>query len=912
MINYLYTNKKCNKIHEINAKRFGTKAMLRSKVEEVNNDKYVLIANDYLFESQNCINNILNELESTDFDAYIIKFKSGSELESTKEKLFFSKSKDIVGIIYRNIDYVNKVDKSNIKIFELNGVSFCNDNDDIYKNIFKTKAETLSNIYGLLSNISIDKGLVVVRKNWINNKSDILKKISKFEEEKIIIRSSSKSEDNFKLSNAGAFDSFLNISKNNIEAVTEAINNVFKSYNNSSSEEQVFIQNQIVNSRISGVITSRAIGKNSPYYVVSYDDQTGKTDTVTSGNTNNIKTLFILRNSIIEELKIDINIKKLIIEIKKLEDILNFEYLDVEFIIDNMSNIHIVQVRPLVGNYNSKLDKNIYQMVEQAKTLFNKKNVLNDGILKGTKSIYGIMPDANPAELIGIKPKPLAFSLYQRLITDDVVTQQRYEFGYRDVRPVNHMVKFCGTPFIDVRSSFNSFTPQNLDENISEKLINAYLNRLEKNENLHDKVEFDIVMSTWYPGIEKFISKNYSLFFKKNEIEKIINCEKEIFSKALNRLDNDLKDVNSYDVFFNKILNSNFDNLNKAWRLIEICYFYGCKPFAHLARSAFIAVSYLKGLIAEGVISEDDYHQYLNSIESVSTIFEKDSYQVKIGNISKESYYKKYGHLRPGTYDILSQAYFEDPQKYLDPLIHQSNVSKEKILNLTNIQKNKISNILNENGFNLTFSEFDHYIRNAINGREYGKFTYTKFLSYALDFLIKWGEEVDLTRDDLAYLEFKDIERLITGTINLNQLISLIFNRKQEYLICEGIELPTLIKQESDFYCFYKQEGQPNFITNISISGDYEVIKTDTNVEDINLKDKIILIEGADPGYDWLFGHEISGLVTCYGGANSHMAIRCAELNIPAAIGVGDLIFNNLNKTLSIKLDPVNKILKNI
>jgi len=912
MINYLYTNKKCNKVHEINAKRFGTKAELRSNIEEISNKKFVLIANDYLFNSQECINNIFNELESNDFEAYILKFNSGNKLETIEDKLFFSKSKDVVGIVYRDISFVNNVDKNKIKILELNDVSFCNNNDDIYKYIFKTKAETLGNIFGLLNEVEIDRGLIVERKNWINNKLDILEKIKKFEQEKIVVRSSSKSEDNFKLSNAGAFDSFLNISKNNIEQVTQAINNVFKSYQNDNCHEQVLIQNQVINSKISGVLTSRTIGKNSPYYVVSYDDQTGKTDTVTSGSTNNIKTLFVLRNSKFNDLKIDTNIKKLILEIKKLEEILNFEYLDVEFIIDNMNNIHIVQVRPLVGNYNSKLDKNIYDMVEQAKALFNQKNVLNDGVLKGSKSIFGIMPDANPAELIGIKPKPLAFSLYQRLITDDVVTQQRYEFGYRDVRPVNHMVKFCGTPFIDVRSSFNSFTPQNLDENISDKLINAYLNRLEKNENLHDKVEFEVVMSTWYPGIEKFISKNYSLDFTELEIEKIINSEKRIFLNALNRLDNDLKDVNSYDKFFKKIVNSNLDNLNKAWRLLEICYFYGCKPFAHLARTAFIAVSYLKGLIAEGVISEDDYHQYLNSIESVSTIFEKDSYQVKIGNISKESYYEKYGHLRPGTYDILSQAYFEDPQKYLDPLIHQSNMSKEKLLNLKDDQKDNISNILNENGFKLTFNEFDHYIRNAINGREYGKFTYTKFLSYALNFLIEWGKEVDLTRDDLAYLEFKDIERLITGTINLNQLISLIFNRKHEYLITESIELPTLIKEESDFYCFYKQEGQPNFITNLSISAEYEVIKIDTNVEEINLKDKIILIEGADPGYDWLFGHEISGLITCYGGANSHMAIRCAELNIPAAIGVGDLIFNNLNKTLNIKLDPVNKILRNI
>ena len=36
------------------------------------------------------------------------------------------------------------------------------------------------------------------------------------------------------------------------------------------------------------------------------------------------------------------------------------------------------------------------------------------------------------------------------------------------------------------------------------------------------------------------------------------------------------------------------------------------------------------------------------------------------------------------------------------------------------------------------------------------------------------------------------------------------------------------------------------------------------------------------------FSHNIRGLVTKYGGANSHMAIRCLELSIP--IGVGNTI----------------------
>ena len=64
------------------------------------------------------------------------------------------------------------------------------------------------------------------------------------------------------------------------------------------------------------------------------------------------------------------------------------------------------------------------------------------------------MPDWNPAEIIGVRPSPLAFSLYRWLITDDVWATQRAEFGYRDVRPHPLIVGFCGQPYVDIRASF--------------------------------------------------------------------------------------------------------------------------------------------------------------------------------------------------------------------------------------------------------------------------------------------------------------------------------------------------------------------------------------------------------------------------------------------------------------------------
>ena len=79
--------------------------------------------------------------------------------------------------------------------------------------------------------------------------------------------------------------------------------------------------------------------------------------------------------------------------------------------------------------------------------------------LLGKRSVFGVMPDWNPAEIIGIRPKPLALSLYKELITDSIWAYQRDNYGYRNLRSFPLLVSFSGVPFIDVRVSFNSFIP---------------------------------------------------------------------------------------------------------------------------------------------------------------------------------------------------------------------------------------------------------------------------------------------------------------------------------------------------------------------------------------------------------------------------------------------------------------------
>ena len=86
--------------------------------------------------------------------------------------------------------------------------------------------------------------------------------------------------------------------------------------------------------------------------------------------------------------------------------------------------------------------------------------------LFGNTTYFGVMPDWNPAEIIGVKPKPLALSLYRELITDHVWSDNRKIYGYKDLSQFHLMTTFYGTPYIDVRIDFNSWLPNSLSPKI--------------------------------------------------------------------------------------------------------------------------------------------------------------------------------------------------------------------------------------------------------------------------------------------------------------------------------------------------------------------------------------------------------------------------------------------------------------
>ena len=125
-------------------------------------------------------------------------------------------------------------------------------------------------------------------------------------------------------------------------------------------------------------------------------------------------------------------------------------------------------------------------------------------------------------------------------------------------------------------------------------------------------------------------------------------------------------------------------------------------------------------------------------------------------------------------------------------------------------------------------------------------------------------------------LDQEKLKTILIRNINAN---------KKSFNFSKNLKMPDVITNINDFSFFYEDIKKGNYITDKQISGDIIFFDKKTNLNEIN--NKIIFIENADPGYDFLFSYNLKGLVTKYGGANSHMAIRCMELGLPSVIGIG-------------------------
>ena len=82
-------------------------------------------------------------------------------------------------------------------------------------------------------------------------------------------------------------------------------------------------------------------------------------------------------------------------------------------------------------------------------------------------------------------------------------------------------------------------------------------------------------------------------------------------------------------------------------------------------------------------------------------------------------------------------------------------------------------------------------------------------------------------------------------------LKTMIAQGKEYNLITQSIELSPLITKAEDFYAFFVPKTLPNFIGNGKIEAEAVYLEHSKTTNGSLLGGKIVLIEQADPGFDW-------------------------------------------------------------
>lgn len=763
----------------------------------------------------------------------------------------------------------------------------------------------------------------VTKERWDAAPDAVLAEISAaFPRCSLAVRSSACHEDGGDASLAGAFDSVLHVPSQDGAALRAAVGKVTARYDN--ARDQILIQPMIPHVALSGVVMTRTLEDGSPYYVINYDDVSGRTDTVTGGSGIS-KTVCVYRGARAEYFDSP-RLRAVLELVRRLEDFFSGLPLDIEFVVDAQGETHLLQARPIAAarHWRSHVAEDVSRHIRHVETYARDVMAERPG-LPGRRSLLGVMPDWNPAEIIGITPRPLALSLYRDIITRRVWRVARQRMGYRALPPVELMISLAGRPYIDVRASFSSFLPEGVSRQTAALLADAWLDRLDAHPELHDKVEFAIV-----PTVLDF---DFDSVFRERYADLLSPAERLNYKAALRRLTNRalrISGMRPAEGSLEKAMNdarllelrqralmppvmppalregSPFSLVARLTTLLEECREWGTLPFSIAARHAFMAESLLRSAVRRGALREERLGAFKRSVRTVSGELSHDFAEAVRNPASRGDFMARYGHLRPGTYDILTPCYAQR-DLFGDVTLPQE-APRSAAFHLTATESDALSRLLDEAGLDCAPRRLFEYARRAIAGREWIKFVFTRHVCAILETVAAWGESQGLDREDCAMLPLDVITGSLTAPLPDEARAyygAVIAEQRRRYDVARSLRLAPLIRSVRDVYVAAQQRSEPNFITDRHIEA--PVVTLDSQAMPDALQGRIVCIESADPGYDWLFTRDIAGLVTRYGGVNSHMAIRCAEYGLPAAIGCGGILYDRASRAAMLLLDCAGK-----
>ncbi|MFI9229916.1 PEP-utilizing enzyme [Streptomyces rimosus] len=432
-----------------------------------------------------------------------------------------------------------------------------------------------------------------------------------------------------------------------------------------------------------------------------------------------------------------------------------------------------------------------------------------------------------------------------------------------------------------------------------------YLERLRREPQLHDKVEFAVLQSSYHFATPRHVaSLSSDGVLPENEASEFVALLHGLTVDMLRSDGPYRQDLRTVRHLAERPLapSDGTDTCKHFRHLLCLGRTEGALPFAGIARVAFVATSLVRSLTEVDVLSAEEADALLASADTVSHQLRKD-----FAAGDREMFLRRHGHLRPGTYDILSPRYDETESDYFDWPSRLTTVPAEPVpYRAGPSQLRAIGRLLDAHRFPLSPEDFIQFVRDSVAAREYAKHQYSRVVSDMLTCVRRTGERLGFGTEEMSYVTVDTLAALTGDDRRDRRILAAAASRGEErYAVTRTLHAPALLSRPDELVSFVALDTEPNFVAHARVIA--RVADVDSGEP---LDGAIAMIPAADPGYDWIFTHHIVGLVTAYGGANSHMAVRALELGLPAVIGAGDARFRQWMSAGTLEIDTSNRLVR--
>jgi hypothetical protein len=736
-----------------------------------------------------------------------------------------------------------------------------------------SKADTLAMLAGRLRVARLPLGVAIEWRLWQSDRmSACARVLSQLGRATLAVRSSRRGEDCPGAANAGRYLSLIGIASENL---TQAIDSVFASYGQPNPRDQVLVQRCIEPVSEALVAANCAPGDGAAYDAISRAK--GPCSAAITAGTVAAETLYLAHGSSASVDALTARVRSLLREIEALIGTAPFEL----ELVRSGRTLWLLQLRLLnaAGSPSRKTTDKARARATAAHAHAQRTD---------HATVLGLMPDWNPAELLGEHPRPLAMDVFRRLIARDTWWQARTQLGYRRPMQRDLILPLGGRPYVNVMASFESLLPAALDTATAKRVTAAWSHALCTHPALHDRVETAVALTcAEFDGDRRL---------RAHGIER---ADRRRLLATLGPLTQAMLDpgrIRTRGAQLEALACRQWDTpitpraVKQALQRLRTAV---ALPFAQAARVDFVIAALLQSSVRLGAMDAHQVDALRGSVRSAAG-----ELMDELAVDDQAALRERRQSLRPGTFEIGISTLTEwVPQA----LVRSTSGPHSSVTEVSASRRGELDRLLRERAPYLDADTLIALAPLAARAREIGKLALARGISAILGGLTAWGVRHALDREQLGWLSLDVLLRHADAAPRLQESAQRNASRHVEDA---GLRMPAVLAAGDTLDAVRCAANTPSFIGNAAATGRIHRVDRGTTPQQLP-PGAIVAIESADPGFDWIFARHPVALITAFGGPHSHMALRCAELGIAAALGLGLSRFRRLAEATSVQLDPL-------